>query len=59
MASLSPRGRASQPAEQHRHELRPAGEAFGVTFHSVSGHQPGKLVTRECPKKLIEKTSNV
>jgi hypothetical protein len=46
----------SQLAEQHRHQLRPASEAFGSSFRIVLLHQGRKLKNRKMLKQLIEQT---
>jgi len=43
-----------QLAEQHRRQLRPAGEALGVAFPTVLPDEAGELVTGNLLQKLTE-----
>jgi hypothetical protein len=46
-------------AEQHGDELRPAGEALGVTLSGVLLDECGELSTRKVLEQLIEETRNL
>ena len=50
---------ASQLTEQHGDELRPTGEALGVTLGGVLLHQRGKLRSREVLEQLIEQACDL
>jgi hypothetical protein len=41
-------------AEEHRHQLRPAGEPFGSSFRVVFSHQRRELRARKMLQQLIE-----
>jgi hypothetical protein len=49
IADLAQRVRMRHLAEEHRHQLRPAGEPFGPAFRVVFSHQRRELRTREMP----------
>ena len=59
VADFAQRIGASELAEQHRNELRPAGEAFGVTLSGVLLDECGELGARKVLEQLIEETRNL
>ena len=59
VADLAQRIGASELAEQHGDELRPAGEALGVTLSGVLLDECGELSTRKVLEQLIEETRNL
>jgi hypothetical protein len=59
VADFAQRIRASQLAEQHGDELRPAGKTLGGTLGRVFLHQCGKLRPWEVLKQLIEQTRDL
>ncbi len=59
VADLAQRVGASQLAEQHGNDLRPAGKALGVTLGGVLLHQRGKLRPREMLEQLIEEACDL
>ena len=54
VADLAQRIGASQLTEQHGDELRPAGEALGVTLRSVLLYECGELGSGKVLEQLIE-----
>jgi hypothetical protein len=58
-ADLPERIRSGQLAEQHRHQLVPAGEALGSSLRPVLPHQRSELDAREVVEKLTEETRDL
>ena len=54
IADLAQRIGASQLTEQHGDELRPAGQALGVTLSGVLLHESGELGSGKVLQQLIE-----
>jgi hypothetical protein len=62
VANLAQRIGAPKPpklAEQHGHELRPAGKALGGTLGAVLLHEGGKLGAWKVLKQLIEQARDL
>ena len=59
VADLAQRIGASQLAEQHGDELRPAGKAFGVTLSGVLFYQCGELGAGKVLEQLIKQARDL